>query len=750
MSSHSPAPTSPPQLLLSVFVLAASIVAAFLFANAFENAPAYVGDSTLCGTPAPIDIQPADTHATHATHVEGKQAAPLLYIGGLWNESHGLAGQLDAAILSAAAGKPVVCQSATWGDDALIMIDRSPLQLTAPKGKPDLILSIDYAGSISSIEYPGAGALQKYITEQQGKYNKILIIEPMPGPKPDPDEDWTYLNFNGDSNIDFFTPKRKATPTEVLHTLYKQVRGSALPASDDVAALINQLGEEDQAKSADARWQLVHNSPYTIVPKLKQRLDASTETTREQRVYESLMIRRAMGVHADALITEAAGSENAKLRALAARSIGDLAEVTTDATGLLTPLAEDDAMAVRYEALIATRKMPSRVAAGVAELVEPYEMSVQMRRVYRGTMATMLTLGEPVPADSRANRLRRLAISELLREERTALVCTILLERADLPNDKIEEVLKQLAEANGQGPLTALLNTLGTMNPRTLAKRDVLLRKLIDWKANELNAQTPRLKEIARGNGPKKLRQSAAAAMIMSSEVKEVFAELGSSAMPYEGLAMVTDREVLSRWAEPISLRILTDKQILLETTIAAIDAVAVLPSDAITQSMSDGLLAIARGPEAIALRFAAIRAINALPESVKPGDIDDLSLTSLELFAVTGMKYNKEILTVTAGRPVELTFINPDTMEHNLVITKPGQAQGIGTAMTADPTAAAAIGYVPKDNRAVLHYTSMLRPGERYTLRFFAPITPGQYEYVCTYPGHYSAMRGVLEVVAP
>ena len=113
-------------------------------------------------------------------------------------------------------------------------------------------------------------------------------------------------------------------------------------------------------------------------------------------------------------------------------------------------------------------------------------------------------------------------------------------------------------------------------------------------------------------------------------------------------------------------------------------------------------------------------------------------------------MKYDKLSLTVTAGRPVELTLINPDTMEHNLVITLPGRAQEIGVAMSADPTAAAAIGYVPKDSDAVLHYTRMLKPGESDTLRFIAPAKPGKYEYVCTFPGHYGSMRGVLEVNAP
>lgn len=750
MSAHSPAPVSPPRLVLAVIIFAVSIAAAFVFASAFDDIaqiPTVLDDPTLCGNPEAL---PAKESTAHASHGDQKHDKPLMYIGGLWSESQGLAGQLDAMMLAAKTAKPIVVQSALWSGEQLTVIDRSPIRLNAEDGEPSLILSVDYSGDISSIEYPGAAELQKYITEQKDKYTSVLIVEPLPGPTPDPDEDWTYLNFAGDDNIDFFTPKRNTPPAQVAASLYEELRDAPAAKDGRIADHLAELASDDRAKAADARLKLIDLGPYRVVAGMDKWVAEAERTARDSRVYEALMIRRAMGVHADTLIAEAAQSENTMLRALAARSLGDLADVTTNTIGLLTPLAEDDAMAVRYEALIATRAMPGRVFAGVAELVEPYEMSDAMRAVYQGTMTELLAFGEPIPADSRANRLRRLPITELLKENRTALVCAILLERTDLPDNQIDELLKQLAEANGQGPLTALLNTLQTMNPRTLAKRDVLLEKLVAWNTTELEAQTPRLKELAQGNGPSGLRKAAAAAMIMSSDVKGVFAELGSSTVPYDGLEMVKAQAVLDAWAEPIAIRIATQKAVPMQTTIAAIDAVRFLPTASITQAMRDDLLKIARGQEPIALRFAAIRAINALPADIKPNDIDDLTLTTIDILAIAGMKYDQESLSVTAGRPVELTLINPDTMEHNLVITKPGEAQGIGAAMSADPTAAAAMGYVPKDNPAVLHYTAMLRSGERYTLRFFAPSAPGSYEYVCTYPGHYTSMRGVLKVEAP
>jgi len=250
--------------------------------------------------------------------------------------------------------RPIVCQSASADGESLTIIDRSPIHLSPidRDAKPTLVLSTDYTGSISSMMYPGASALQQYITDEKSKYNAILIVEPLPGPVRDPDEDWTYLNFDGDDKIDFFTPSRNRSPEQVAQALYEELGGSK-GATADVPALIEQLGSDDRAKAADARLQLLNKSPYQVVPALSAWVNAADDPAMDRRLYEALMVRRGLGVHADALITQAAASENVQLRALAARSIGDLHQVTTHPIGKLTPLAEDDAMPVRYEALIA-------------------------------------------------------------------------------------------------------------------------------------------------------------------------------------------------------------------------------------------------------------------------------------------------------------------------------------------------------------------------------------------------------------
>ena len=53
---------------------------------------------------------------------------------------------------------------------------------------------------------------------------------------------------------------------------------------------------------------------------------------------------------------------------------------------------------------------------------------------------------------------------------------------------------------------------------------------------------------------------------------------------------------------------------------------------------------------------------------------------------------------------------------------------------------------FVPR-GREVLGATKLLEPGQRATLKMVAPRQEGDYEYVCTYPGHWEMMWGRLVV---
>ncbi|WP_026630683.1 PVC-type heme-binding CxxCH protein [Dyadobacter alkalitolerans] len=112
-------------------------------------------------------------------------------------------------------------------------------------------------------------------------------------------------------------------------------------------------------------------------------------------------------------------------------------------------------------------------------------------------------------------------------------------------------------------------------------------------------------------------------------------------------------------------------------------------------------------------------------------------------------MQFDKKQLTVKAGQKVVINLENPDGMQHNLVIIKPGTLQKVGQAadeMLRDPKAAEKQ-YVPKVPE-VLYATRLVNSGETVTLEFTVPNEPGDYTYVCTFPGHWRGMNGILQVV--
>lgn len=112
-------------------------------------------------------------------------------------------------------------------------------------------------------------------------------------------------------------------------------------------------------------------------------------------------------------------------------------------------------------------------------------------------------------------------------------------------------------------------------------------------------------------------------------------------------------------------------------------------------------------------------------------------------------MKYDKASFEVPAGTAVEIVFNNPDFMQHNLVIGAPGTLKIIGVAADAiaSDSKGAEMNYVPRIPE-VLFSTRLVNPQETVTLSFIAPEKPGEYPFICTFPGHWSIMNGIMKVV--
>lgn len=130
----------------------------------------------------------------------------------------------------------------------------------------------------------------------------------------------------------------------------------------------------------------------------------------------------------------------------------------------------------------------------------------------------------------------------------------------------------------------------------------------------------------------------------------------------------------------------------------------------------------------------------------------DEVSVRTIRIQAVVAqMRFDITQFTVAPGEDVEIVFVNPDHMPHNLLIVAPGAMEDV--SLKAEAMAATPDGFqehfVP-DTPAVLHATKLIDHDEIARLRFTAPADTGSYPYVCTFPGHWRRMNGVMDVRRP
>jgi uncharacterized cupredoxin-like copper-binding protein len=110
----------------------------------------------------------------------------------------------------------------------------------------------------------------------------------------------------------------------------------------------------------------------------------------------------------------------------------------------------------------------------------------------------------------------------------------------------------------------------------------------------------------------------------------------------------------------------------------------------------------------------------------------DDASTTiSLNM---QDFQFEPSRITVPGGKEITLHLSNTGAMEHNLTLmVKPAEAPFDGP------------------DTANIYFQKSLKSGESATVTFTAPAAPGEYQLVCSVPGHIEAgMVGTMVVVQP
>ncbi|MFD1162400.1 azurin [Hwangdonia seohaensis] len=125
--------------------------------------------------------------------------------------------------------------------------------------------------------------------------------------------------------------------------------------------------------------------------------------------------------------------------------------------------------------------------------------------------------------------------------------------------------------------------------------------------------------------------------------------------------------------------------------------------------------------------------------KKVEESDPNQVVLTSNDQ-----MKFNKTEIRVKAGKKVKLTLkhigkLDKKIMGHNFVLLK----QGVSVSAFGNHAATFAENeYIPEDTKDIIVHTKLIGAGETTVIEFDAPAV-GEYDFLCSFPGHYAIMKG-------
>jgi azurin len=125
----------------------------------------------------------------------------------------------------------------------------------------------------------------------------------------------------------------------------------------------------------------------------------------------------------------------------------------------------------------------------------------------------------------------------------------------------------------------------------------------------------------------------------------------------------------------------------------------------------------------------------------------------TVEIQADDKMRFDVTAFEAKPGQKISVTLKNVGTtpkfsMGHNFIMLDRSVNVGNAQAFLDKASVEAAHDHVPPDSKDVLAHTKLLGPGESDTVTFNAPFIPGEYLYLCSFPGHYSqGTKGFMTV---
>jgi azurin/glucose/arabinose dehydrogenase len=531
----------------------------------------------------------------------------------------------------------------------------------------------------------------------------------------------------------------------------------------------------------------------------------------EHDLMEALWVHQWHNVVNTNLLRRLLGSPRAEARAAAARVLCYWRERVPDALSLFKTLADDENPRVRLEAVRGASFFGSAAAADAALTVLNHKTDYYLDYTLQETLRQLkpwwfqaLAHGQPVAENNPAglrHLLGMLDTAELLKLPRTAAVLGAVIERQGAAESDRLNALAQLAKTTGGTHVSQLFELYGDKIESDETAAASFARLLVWQRRDELKPQRERLAMLAWTNRSTDLRQAAwVAAALADGSFDGVWTEAAKSPSAFadllNGIPLLNDPDFRAKAygrVEPLveakievpdairraAIRAIASMNYEPQTVFALLTAL--INRGEAVPAAANGLRLLPRAswPKAqaasaalgLAAWAAAIPAPDRtsqdyietvqlaedlggfLPAAQVPAFQNELGKLRVPVFVIRTvreqMRYDTPRLVVPANQPIEIRFENVDFMPHNLVIVKPGTREKVGLAtarMKPEELDEEGRAYLA-DRTDILAATRMLEPGQKAVLKFTTPSQEGDYEYLCTFPGHYQIMRGQFVV---
>ncbi|WP_411846464.1 PVC-type heme-binding CxxCH protein [Roseibacillus persicicus] len=523
-------------------------------------------------------------------------------------------------------------------------------------------------------------------------------------------------------------------------------------------------------------WKVADEELKPALEKWITRLDeASPDFSLHQM--EALWLHQQRGWVNSDLLEKCLGSSDHRSRSAATQVLRYWWSELPQARSLFLQQARDEHPKVRLEAVVGATWTSPDIAVPVLEAVGDSVRDESLEAAYQNAVQALEPVLKNHPMMVEPQRLAEMAM--------TPAVLRALIRRGDLSRELRWRAIDELVESGGQSKRAALLEVVRQVDESQDESLEDWLAMLVEW--DEAAFEVKELDEVLAQLTASSSREAVHAVRLVASkqlQQQDIDGIRGVAKVPSahlrnefkdELLTTAKDQKIESerRGAAIFALGYVSADEASLfeeltthflpteEFSTAAAEAlltrgVSTWPKEKVDTLLEPRMKVLAatkvadRGEPYFRLNCQLVEEMAGL---VGRTDIlqaaQDLKLRVATITSVPDqLRFAESRVEVEAGVPLELQFHNEDGLKHNVVIGAPGSLETMGNAVDAslsDPNSMAR-DWIPQIDEVLFH-TPMADGEEMVVARFQVPETPGEYPYICTVPGHWRVMKGVLVV---